>query len=477
MKSIISIWMQPVYGRLNAGSLKPACFILALIYLIPFVEMIFATGFEPGMKSILQACISGLGSVLLTMLIFWFISLVPSVIMQYTPACAILVPHMKRRMQAALVLPVLLMPLLFPLALRMHGKFSQGWFLGVLAMLIYVATIRHKWVIILIILTVQLPGGISKIKMALATSPYLDQPVLFVVAGLAFTAVVVRWFFFMYGDQHFKIADSIPTMRQYMRGEEAGMNLHPLKFLNPYQLLLRLCLDRVRAAPEKVRQLLPFAIGSQAFWLSNFIPVVIMGAGLSIYFVFFFHDSAKNEATDNSIAYFAALVSFILLPPIYAAVARSSICQRKEEQGLLLLAPRLPSRHEQGKVMLYFILRQYLSLWLVSAIISLSAAYLSPASEYMHEVVWLITFSLLPVSVLSLTNYAQIQSSYQSAALAALGILALVGLTTLGLHALIPALPVWLICALIVVATAVVLRQRWQRLMRVDALLPVGRAV
>lgn len=476
MKAIISIWMQPVYGRINAGSLKSAYFILALICLIPFVELLSVTEYEPSARAILKTCANGLGSVLLTILFFWFIFLIPSAVMQYTPTCANLVPNMKWRMQAALALPILLIPLLLPLALRMHGKFFQGWFFGVIAMLVYVATIRNKLVIILLILLTQLPAWLFRNSNTLPMQLDWNQPVLLVIAGFSLTALILHWVFSVRGDELFKIADSIPTMRMYMRGEEAGMNSYSLKFLNPYHFFLRRSMDKVRAVPGEVGQLISFSIGSQAFWLSSFIPVVVMSAGLSIYFAFYFHDSSKKEALDHSVVYLAALVSFIILPPIYAAVVRACVSQRREEQGLLLLAPNLTNQHEQGKTILYFILRQYLGLWLVSAVFALSGAYLCSTSDYMHEVIWLISFSLLPVSVLSLTNYAHIPSSYQSSLLAALTIPMFLGIAMLGLHALVPGLPVWLICGLIACATAAILRWRWQTLMQAETLFPVGRA-
>ncbi|MFZ6678957.1 hypothetical protein [Undibacterium sp. Tian12W] len=477
MKAIISIWMQPVYGRINAGSLKSAYFILALICLIPFVELLSVTGYEPSATAIIKTCVNGLGSVLLTILFFWFIFLIPSIATQYTPTCANLVPHMKRRMQAALALPILLIPLLFPWILRMHGKFFQGWFFGVIAMLVYVATLRNKPVIILLIVLTQLPAWLFRNSSTLPMQLDWNQPVLLVIAGFSLTALILRWVFSVRGDELFKVADSIPTMIMYMRGEEAGMNAYSLKFLNPYHFFLRRSMEKVRAVPEKVGQLIAFSIGSQAFWLSSFIPVVVMSAGLSIYFVFYFHDSSKNQALDHSVAYLAALVSFIMLPPIYAAVVRSCVSQRREEQGLLLLAPNLPNQRGQGKTILGFILGQYLGLWLVSTVFALSAAYLCSTSDYMHEVIWLISFSLLPVSFLSLTNYAHIPSSYQSSLLAALTILIFLGLAVLGLHELVPRLPVWLICSLIAGATAAILRRRWQTLMQAEALFPVCRAV
>ncbi|MBI1772161.1 MAG: hypothetical protein HYR68_07425, partial [Burkholderiales bacterium] len=418
------------------------------------------------------------GGALGILLLSWFILLVPSVALQYTPACAALVPQMKRHMQFALAIPILLMPVAFSLILGMHmqGKFFQGWFFGVLSLLIYIASVRSTWVIILVVLMAQVPMWLNN-RVSMSVQADWNQPLLFVIAGFALTALVLHWVFALRGDQHFKRDESFAMLKKHIQGEEVSVNHFTLKFLNPYHLLLRLCINRVKATPEKVRQLMPFAMGSQILWLTSFIPVVVMSAGLGIYFIFFLRGSLRSEGIDNSVAYFAALVSFIMLPPIYAAFVRTCVYQRKEEQGLLLLAPKLPSLHQHSKMMLQFILRQYLSLWLVSVLITVGAAYLSPASEYMHEMAWIISFSLLPVSVLSLTNYAQIKSSYQTALLVALVIPVLLGAAMLGVHKMMPALPVWLICSLIAVGTAAVLGWRWQGLMQVKAVFPAGRAV
>ncbi|MES2037134.1 MAG: hypothetical protein V4495_04800, partial [Pseudomonadota bacterium] len=149
MKAIISVWMQPVYARINTGSLKILYIMLGLFAVAPVVAVFFVQAQKPDWQSVMLALALGVAGVLGILLLSWFILLVPSVALQYTPAYAALVPQMKRHMQFALAIPILLMPVAFPLILRMHmqEKFFQGWFFGVLSLLIYIASIRSTWVI------------------------------------------------------------------------------------------------------------------------------------------------------------------------------------------------------------------------------------------------------------------------------------------------------------------------------------------
>ncbi|MFZ6746672.1 hypothetical protein ACO0LC_25890 [Undibacterium sp. JH2W] len=477
MKAIISVWMQPVYARINTASLKVLYALLGVVALIPLLVMLLAAGQKLELMQVLLALVIGVGSVLALALLLWFILLVPSIALQYTPSNAGLVPGMKPQMQLALAVPVLLIPAIISLAISFKSPeyFFISWLLGVVVFLMYCATLRSKWAALLIVLMMQLPMLLED-KFSRIDQSSWNQPILLLLAGLGLTALVLHWIFAIHGDQHFKREENFAAMQKVMNGQEMGTNQQMLNFVNLYGFLLRLCLERVRKAPDKVGQLIPFSLGWQAFWLSNFLSVTVMSMGLSIYFILFMGQSSKFDDKNMVLAYFAALVSYIILPPIYVSIARHSAQQRRLEQGLLMLAANLPSAQEQSKIMLGFLLRQFFGLWLMTVLVVGTTVHFSPASQSMAEMVWIICFSLLPLSLMSLTNYARINSVYQTAMLTAYGVPFILGLASLGLHKLMPGLPVWLICGWIVTVTLATLGRRWKQLMQVSAVFPAGRA-
>lgn len=478
MKAIISVWMQPVYARSNTAGLKILYALLALIALLPAVLVQFAVQNKSASPPVLLALAIGVGVALGLLLVFWFILLVPSVALQYTPANAGLVPQLKRQMLWALAIPVLLMPAIVALALGAHlkGLFFQSWLLGIFAMLAYIATLHSKWAVILLVLLSQLPMWWSG-PISMDPQASWNQPALLLLLGLGLTAAILHWVFSIRGDQHFKREESFAMMQKVMNGEEINSNQYSMSFINPYGLLLRSCMSKVRKTPAAVSQLMPYAFGAQVFWLTSFLSVAVMSAGLSIYFVFFLLHSSKFGEDDMGFAYAAAMVAFIMLPLIYVAMLRTTMYQRRGEHSLLMLAAALPSPAIQSRIMLKFLLRQFFGLWMVTLVIVAITMHFSPTSKNAAEMAWLACFCLLPLSVMTLHNYAGIKSRYETALLIAFIFPILLGLVLLSLFKLWPALPVWLVCSLIVLATLPVLCWRWQKRMRVSAVFPAGRAV
>ncbi|MFZ6756928.1 hypothetical protein ACO0K9_06875 [Undibacterium sp. Ji50W] len=478
MKTIISIWKQPYYARINTGSLKIIWFLLSLIVLLPMVVVFFVGKKDEGWIPILLALCLGLSMALGLLLLSWMLMLVPSVAMQYTPANARLVPQIKRNMQYALAIPTLLLPALLAVALNFQSQsnFFKIWMLGVFALLVYVATIRSKWVLILLVIMSQLPIWIGT-KISLPDTGIWNQPVLMLLITVGLTALVLRWLFSIHGDQHFKREQNFAEMQKMMRGEEVPMNQYPLSFISPYDFLLRRCMKKVQRFPETVSQLIPFSMGRQVFWLTSFMSMLLMCVGMCVYFIFFLRHSGKFDDKDILLAYFVPVASFIFLPIVYSSVVLTSVNQRRGEQSLLCLAARLPGVKQQTVLIAGFLLRQALCLWFVTTVIVCLTVYFSSAGPTMNGSVWIGCFCLLPLSVMSLNNYAVMKSRYDFALLIGVAMSVLPGLVLVILYVKFLPCPAWFICAGVAVGTGIVLRWRWNQLMQVAAVFPVGRAV
>ncbi len=474
MKAIISVWMQPVYARKNVGMSKTMYILLSLTTLASLIVFYFASTEEPGLRAMIWALLACGGLILATLIFTWFVMLVPNITLQYTPANASLVPGLKRNLQVALAIPVLLLPLGF--ACLNHDHFSLSWFFGVVALLIYAAAIRTQWAYVVITLLFLTPIAFDKGK-SFFIDPTWNQPVLFFAVGLGLTVLVLQWVFKLHGDQHFTHKENFAMMQKQMNGEEISNRYYSLNFINPYTLLLRLSMKKVKRNPAKAGDLMLFSLGAQVFWMTSFFSVVFMAALLFIVFAVLGNHSSKFDEKNIGLAYFVGLVSLIMLSPIYSSIVRSLVYQRKGELGLLMLTAKLPDPHQQGRLLLQSMLRQFLGLWLTTTFIFGSAIYLLQTSTRMSAIIWIISFCLLPVSVLSLNNYARMESTYQTSLLAAMGIPVVLGIISIVVYVQSGFISAWQICAAITLTTAIILYWRWLRLAKVTVIFPAGRAV
>lgn len=478
MKAIISVWMQPVYARINAGISKTMYVLLGLTMFAPAVVVFLANRQSVDWVAMSLALLAGVAIVLCLLFFFWFFFLIPSIALQYSPANAMLVPGFKRKLQVAVAIPVLLIPTgiaLFYFKVN-HGDFFVSWLLGVVVLLIYTATIRTQWVFTLIVLISMMPVHFDG-KSGFLSGAVWSQPALFLALGLALTALVLSWVFKSDGDQHYKRKENFVMMQKQMNGEEIASKHYTLDFINPYALLLRLNMKKVNKNPAKAQDLMLFAMGPQVFWLTSFLSVIFMAGLVFIFFAIFGNQSSRFDEKNIGLAYFVGMVSLLLLPPIYSSIVRSSVYQRKAEQGLLMLTAGLPNAHEQGKLLLQSMLRQFLGLWLVTIFIFGSATYLLHTSVRMSALIWIISFCLLPVSVLSLSNYARMKSIYQTSLLAAIGLPLALGLVVVAIYMQTGYIPAWKTCSAITVATVLVIYWRWRKLAQAGLIFPAGRAV
>ncbi|PXX37845.1 hypothetical protein [Undibacterium pigrum] len=478
MKAIISVWMQPVYARINAGISKTMYVLLGLTMFAPAVVVFLANRLSVDWTAMSLALLAGVGIVLCLLLFFWFFLLIPSIALQYSPANAMLVPGLKRTLQVAVAIPVLLIPTgiaLFYFKVN-HGDFFVSWLLGVVVLLIYTATIRTQWVFTLIVLISVMPIRFDG-KSGFLSAVVWNQPALFMVLGLALTALVLSWVFKSDGDQHYRRKENFAMMQKQMNGEEIASKHYTLDFINPYSLLLHLNMKKVSKKPAKANNLMLFAMGPQVFWLTSFLSVIFMAGLVFAFFAIFGNQSSRFDEKNIALAYFIGLVSLLLLPPIYSSIVRSSVYQRKAEQGLLMLTAGLPNAHEQGKLLLQSMLRQLLGLWLVTTFIFGSAAYLLETSVRLTGLIWITSFCLLPVSVLSLNNYARMKSIYQTSLLAAIGLPLALGLVVIVVCTLTGDVPAWQTCSAITVATVLAICWRWRKLKQTGIIFPAGRAV
>ncbi len=154
----------------------------------------------------------------------------------------------------------------------------------------------------------------------------------------------------------------------------------------------------------------------------------------------------------------------------------NALHQTRSEQGLLSLTARSPSSALQTRTIIAYLLRQYFVLWLIALVVGMfTCLYLKPESMA-SNIIYLTCFSLLPLSLCIVKNHALSKGRYDSTLLTLGAACLLVFAVSLSSVMLLPAIAVWMPCALITLITGIALKRRWNFLMALPAVFPAGRS-
>ncbi|MCH8622607.1 hypothetical protein [Undibacterium sp. TS12] len=478
IKTIFDIWMQPIFARINSASRKSLWIALSLVLLTPPAIFLPIMAIKNQWDKLPLALVIGLAASLSLLLLVWFVTLVPMMLLQHSPANAGLVPGIKSRMLAALALPCVLLPLAIAFAFSFgnDGFSARTWFLSVLVLLAYVASLRSKWLLTLLALFLPASPMVDEYlkwqSLALWTSP-----VLVAMLGLALIAAVLSWAFGLHGDAHFEHQKALHKMRGQLSGDNMQPGQKIWQGFNLYNYFWRRGMAVAEKSRDQLAGLLPFALGPQVHWLNSFLMVGVMIPVLILYFLFFLDQKGKGGADDQSMPYFVTLMAFLMLPFIFVSTTRASLYQTRVEQALLCLVPVLPDPQQQTRTLMSFLLRQFLGLWLATLAVTVAVLYWSPFSSQMTGNCLIACFCLLPLAVMILKNSAAMKSQYETALLTAFCLPLVLALLLIGLHINYPQFTAGMICGGLLAGTVLVAQWRWQRLVRATAVFPAGRAV
>lgn len=479
MKNIISIWMQPVYARMNMGDHKVWLMMLATF---PVLTMgIAVMGSYGGNVSLTwldlaKAALVGIGLVLCLMMFFWFFLLVYSVALQYSPANARLVPNLKRHSQWALALPVLLLSgvvaMLF--SFRESGpSISVAWLMGVFFLLALVAMLRNRWVFIPLLALTQLPLLVHLPTFSFYEMTILSSPFVLIGVGLLVCFGVLHWTFAMRSDRHFAQRTRFASFQMAMQGNPQFARRSMLSIALGYRFLLNRQLRQEKYASA----LLPFTLGPQAHWSSSFIQIAGMAIAISAYFYFLILRDPSASKGDELLHLFLFFPLFAMMLFMHSFVMLNAVYQTRIEQGLVSLAPRSGSQAQQTRTLLGYLLRQYFLLWTCTLVVAMVSCIVLEPGRLMRDAIFLVCFSLLPFSVCLLKNHAKTKGPQDSLVVHTLmACVAIFGIS-LALLMKVPGIAAWALCALIAVLCALGLLWRWHALLAQATVFPAGRAV
>jgi hypothetical protein len=476
MQHLFQVWMQPVYGRLNLEGKKVLWALLSVIPLLVIVIYLlasFSSSAKISLVPLALAALIGLVTDVVLILLFWFITLSSSMVLQYSPANASLVPHLKRHLQWALAIPIVLLAIIPAAAVAYKStEFAAlTWLICVMSMLMLTAMFRNKWMVFVIAAIAQLPIFLRGINIPFDVLKSANQSILLIPFGLLMIVLFLHWIFAK-GEHLFKRREQIVRVQEVMQGNAKRDFSGVLIILLPYYL--RLLKQRLQRR-DNAGQLLPFVLGPQAHWSSIFLQTLGIATLMGLYF--FVLVAKDTSATDNSLLIFLPLLGFFLMPIAYIAAIQISLYQSRGAQSLLSISPAVTSNRMQTQVLLRYVMRQYFILMSLLLFITVFVCEWMTTRVEIRNTIYLACFSMLPLSISLIRNYAQMQSVLDiRMARILLSWFALFSVL-LAIVNFVPMITYWMLCALITLFTAVLLFSRWNKLMRVDAVFPAGRAV
>lgn len=476
MQHLFQVWMQPVYGRMNLEGKKVLWALLSVIPLLSIAICLLlslSSSNEIRLKWFALAALVGLATDVVLILVLWFILLIASVALQYSPSNASLVPYLKRNLQWALALPIIVLPTIPVIALYFKdGELSAlTWLGGVIVMLVLAALARNKWMSLILFAIAQVPVFLRRNIVSPESLKSFNQPMLLIPIGLILIALVLHWIF-VKGDYLFKRREQFVKVQEAMQGNTKRDFSGVLRIFLPYYLR---SLEQRLQRQENAGQLLPFVLGPQVHWSSVFLQGLGMAILMGLYGFFLLFKDAR--ASDNVPLILMSLTSFILMPIAYIAAIQVSLYQSRGAQNLLSISPAVTSNRMQTRVLLRYVMQQYFILMGILFVITVFVCEWVLTSVLVRHIIYLVYFSMLPLSLSLVRNYAQMQSAMDiRMARILLRWFVLISVLLMIVN-FIPWITYWMLCALIAVSTAALLMRRWNKLMRLDAVFPTGRAV
>ncbi|MQA17943.1 hypothetical protein [Rugamonas rivuli] len=146
------------------------------------------------------------------------------------------------------------------------------------------------------------------------------------------------------------------------------------------------------------------------------------------------------------------------------------------EQAIYCLAPAAPSTAQLNRVMGAALLKRFMRVWLVAVLCAAGLDMVIQGAPRLYASTFVLSAALLPFSCALLRNYAVLPASpSQMATLVGTFLATVAYLILIGVERHVQQFSLFCIGVAIALASLLMLRWRWQRLMVLPAVLPAGR--
>lgn len=473
--------MNPVYRQLLLQVLRDRCSSGLLVRLSWFVA-VMALG---------QVVFSHMvgkpvyGDVLLVflgsgLLFLWCGAFVKSAVQQNMPSNAVLVPGLRRHLMRLTVWLYLAATVLTGvLSWALGGPPGYGLLAGGLFSIYVLYAQRHPMLNFLPSVVIIASVSLSKhpLDRLLAAADRVGEPVV-TVAGLVLLALAgwhaVHALFPQGGDRHW--AWYLCYRRQLARASGAMLNMEPgggvrwLAWLRrPYNAALR---ADSRPGAGQGRQMM-HALGTLghdggaiAYMLVSLLAMCWVGSYLAV------HADQAVVLVCSTMMQGMLMMSVVM----YAAAVSSQAARFSGEQSLYRLTPAAPAAAQFNRVLLGMLMFRCLRLWALSlaAIICIDAVVTGRVE--VRGITVALGALMLPFAGLLLRDYASVPRQPNAMLTMAASVAVVAAYIALAVaDQLHPGLPLFLLSTVVMAASGVALRLRWQRLVAAPVAFPAGR--
>jgi len=475
MKSILSIWLQPVYGYINRKDHWLAIFLLLLL---PVTCMILANLIEPfSLYHTAVAAGIGLAASCAIILFMWFMMLVVYAMQQNTPANMALIPDFKIRQMLAFALAILALsaPLSWLFSVRSTLSISEIWLFTLSVMLIWTSIIRNTYLMPVAM------ACMCGLLIFQATPPFLHEfhvalsstgSWLHIVAGLMALPLSLNWIF---GNNKDDLRRKKKEVASYVEMSEQGFYGSRSLVKNPSHLYA-VSLQRTLNRQPGLFEVAPLILGQQTHWSTSLRMATINIGLIFLCTVILIKEFGAEYA--NPLNYLPGLLVFFFISYLQTLlILRQSLYLSRIEQGLLLLSPSTDSPRALTAALLHHSLRRVLLIWgLLFGTTLLLCLWYVPDSFLRHSAM-LICCASLPLSLCLLGNHSQTSSAMHTGLGWLLTIAALFVISGMVLSSYYPDFNVFIYCAAWLSLSCLALIRGYLLRLRQPALFPAGRAV
>lgn len=490
MKSLINIWMQPVYARLNMDSRRS---LLLLLALFPLGGELFSALIYFGSKNadaklsiFFYGFLLSLAAALVIVLMAWFLLLVMNIGVQYSPANAAIVPGLKRQLQLSLALPMVSVATLSVViaSLAAHKFTIFPAFLCILFFSYFIGLMRSQWLVIPAVLSGQVPQLLE--RQNLLSSGAFDplkqgmqfEFVLFVVSALMLWGML-HWFFSLRDEAHFKMHKRSLALRQGMNSREIPINQFAARFNSPFLTWMQMCIRRGQTSMKTNAKLdlSPFATGPRLHWTTIMVQLFLMIAvGVAMIIAIEVISGPKSKAFMSGFSIGFPAMILIGLPLVFCSYSFYTLYQTRTEQALFNLTPVVSDSRAMDKALTHYMLRQFAVLMGMSLVFALVLLRYGKDFERIAEFLSL-GWSCMFVFVLGMGHPYSQMKAVTDHPLFKIGFIAVVLLVAgIVMTIFIANQIAWWLSAAIVIVTSATLVFRLKRNAQ-TVQFPVGRAV
>nr|WP_315481417.1 hypothetical protein [uncultured Undibacterium sp.] len=488
MKNILNIWMQPLHARMNVDSKRTL--LIALLFVPAVAEIIAAIlyFFRPDKVSsniFLDALLYGVAANLGISCLIWFVSLIQSVSLQFSPANAGLVPKHRMHIELALIFPVLLFATITLIASWTVQKYFSMWpaFFTVSFLMFMVLLIRSPWTVIPMIVFFQMPtwlkrNGYSDLEDFISKHTELPVSLVLILVALVFVFGGIHWTFSMKSDVLFSRHKKALAYRASLLGQGMVENRITLSFS---AICLAWMSYRVKSVSGRLHEnstmLLGFLFGPKLHWTTICFQMFSMAAGgvLAVSLLEFFSArTSKDFAMGFGIGFVGMMILFI--PLFFCFMLFYSLYQTRGEQVLLSLAPGTGNAARRDQSLLGYLLRQFVIMYGLSVLAALLILRFADISETKQSALILLVTCLFPLILNLGAPISRMKNANDHPLLRNLLLCVAVFVVGIVLVLIVNVALIWIYTPIVLFSTGYFLWKKTRRNLQ-TSVFPVGRAV